>query len=272
MHNRNNAVKVAALQMVSSTDLTENLKQAESLIESAVQSGAKLLALPEYFCFMGARDRDKLAYLESDGEGPVQAFLSAQAKKYQIWLVGGTMPFESPDLTRVYNSALVYGPNGERVARYDKIHLFAYKKGDEAYDESVTICPGELTPQVFETPYGTVGLAVCYDLRFPELFRAMGHVNLIIIPSAFTYTTGQAHWEVLLRARAIENQCYVLAPAQGGKHDSGRRTWGHSMLIDPWGNIIDSVIEGSGYAAGDLDLNYLRSVRQSLPALQHRTM
>lgn len=269
---RTKIVKVAALQMVSSTDLDENLRQAQNLIENAVQSGAKLLALPEYFCFMGLRDRDKLAHLESDGEGPVQQFLSEQARKYQIWLIGGTLPLESPDLNRIYNSALVYGPQGERVARYDKIHLFSFKKDDESYDESRTIRPGECHPQVFDTPLGRVGLAVCYDLRFPELFRAMGDVNLLIIPSAFTYTTGQAHWEILLRARAIENQCYVLAPAQGGKHENGRRTWGHSMLIDPWGNIVDNVSEGSGYAAGEVELSYLRSVRQSLPALQHRMM
>ncbi|MCQ9616824.1 carbon-nitrogen hydrolase family protein [Paenalcaligenes niemegkensis] len=272
LRNRNSAFKIAALQMVSSTDLNANLLQAEKLIQSAVQSGAKLLALPEYFCFMGARDRDKLAHLETDGEGPVQRFLFEQATKYQIWLIGGTLPLESPDLNRIYNSSLVYGPEGQRLARYDKIHLFGFKKGDESYDESVTIRPGEAVPQVFDAPCGRVGLAVCYDLRFPELFRAMGEINLLIIPSAFTYTTGQAHWEVLLRARAIENQCYVLAPAQGGKHESGRRTWGHSMLISPWGDIIDKVPEGPGYAAGELDLNTISSVRQSLPALRHRTM
>ncbi|HLS43005.1 MAG TPA: carbon-nitrogen hydrolase family protein [Paenalcaligenes sp.] len=269
---RNKVFKVAAIQMVSSTDLNKNLLQAKNLIESAVQSGAKIIALPEYFCFMGARDRDKLAHLESSGEGPVQRFLAEQAKRFQIWLIGGTLPLESPDLNRIYNSSLVYGPDGQQVARYDKIHLFSFHKENESYDESVTIRPGELTPQVVETPYGRIGLAVCYDLRFPELFRAMGDVNLIVIPSAFTYTTGQAHWEVLLRARAIENQCYVLAPAQGGRHENGRRTWGHSMLIDPWGNVIDKVAEGSGYAAGEVELNYLDSVRQSLPALQHRML
>jgi nitrilase len=230
------------------------------------------VALPEYFCFMGNRDGDKLAVREKPGAGPIQAFLASQALRHGIWLVGGTLPLESPDADRIYNSCLVFDPQGRQCARYDKIHLFGFRKGDESYDESISIRPGENSPQAFDIPFGKVGLSVCYDLRFPELFRALGDVRLIVLPSAFTYTTGSAHWEIMLRTRAIENQCYVLAPAQGGKHENGRRTWGHSMLVDPWGDVLDVCEEGPGFAMGDMSSQRIESVRLSLPALTHRTM
>jgi nitrilase len=264
--------RVAAIQMVSSTSLEDNLEQAVRLIARAVANGAELVALPEYFCFLGNKDRDKLAIKEALDDGPVQEFLASQARRHGIWLVGGTLPLDSGDPARIYNTTLVYDSAGARIARYDKIHLFGYKKGDESYDESVSIRPGDNPPQTFEAPCGKVGLSICYDLRFPEFFRAMGPVNLMVLPAAFTYTTGSAHWEVLLRARAIENQCYVLASAQGGKHENGRRTWGHSVLIDPWGDVVDSIAEGPGIAIGDVNLQHLSDVRESLPALKHRTM
>ncbi|CAM5413566.1 carbon-nitrogen hydrolase family protein [Eoetvoesiella caeni] len=264
--------RVAAVQTVSSTSLEQNLKQAGSLIAEAAADGAELIALPEYFCLMGRHDRDKVTLREVVGDGPIQNFLSQQARRHGVWLVGGTLPLVSPDSDRIYNTSMVYDPEGNFVARYDKIHLFGFTKGDESYDESVSIRPGENSPQVFDTPCGRVGLSICYDLRFPELFRAFGEVSLIVLPAAFTYTTGSAHWEVLLRARAIENQCYVLAPAQGGKHENGRRTWGHSVLIDPWGNIVADLAEGPGFVAGNISQQRMAEVRQALPALMHRTM
>lgn len=264
--------RVAALQTVSSVSVGDNLLQARQLIERAADDGANLLALPEYFCLMGHNDTDKVSIREKLGSGPIQDFLAEQAQRYGVWLVGGTLPLESPDTDRIYNTTLVFSPAGEVVARYDKIHLFGFRKGDEAYDESVSICPGKNPPQSFETPAGKVGLSICYDLRFPELYRAFGNVSLIVVPAAFTYTTGSAHWETLLKARAIENQCYVLAAAQGGKHQNGRRTWGHSMLVDPWGDVIDCVAEGPGIAAGILDMQRVADVRSALPALQHRVL
>ncbi|MGP1615520.1 MAG: carbon-nitrogen hydrolase family protein [Pollutimonas bauzanensis] len=267
-----NNFRVAAIQTVSCARLDENLREAGLLIARAAQAGAELAVLPEYFCFMGHKDADKLAIREMPGSGPIQDFLSSQARQHGIWLVGGTLPLDNDDPGRIYNSSLVYDPSGTRIARYDKIHLFGFNKGQESYDESVSIRAGENPPQTFMAPCGRVGLSICYDLRFPEFFRALGQVNLIILPAAFTYTTGSAHWEVLLRARAIENQCYVLASAQGGKHENGRRTWGHSVLIDPWGDIVDSIAEGPGFAIGDIDLQRLSDVRASLPALKHRTM
>ncbi len=264
--------RVAAIQTVSFSSLEPNLEQAAGLIAEAAADGAGLIALPEYFCLMGRRDHDKVDLREAPGRGPIQDFLREQARRHAVWLVGGTLPIESPDSGRIYNTSLVYAPDGSQAARYDKIHLFGFKKGDESYDESVSIRPGENAPQVFDAPCGRTGLSICYDLRFPELFRAFGEVSLIILPAAFTYTTGSAHWEILLRARAIENQCYVLAPAQGGKHENGRRTWGHSVLIDPWGDIVSSLAEGPGFVAGNINQQRLADVRQALPALKHRTM
>ncbi|WP_085316989.1 carbon-nitrogen hydrolase family protein [Derxia lacustris] len=266
---------VAACQTVSGTRVEDNLAAAGRLVAQAAESGAKLVALPEYFCLMGAADDDKVGIREpfdaARPAGPIQQFLSDTAARHGIWLVGGTVPLATDDPARVLNTTLVYGPAGELVARYDKIHLFGFRKGEESYDESRTIVAGDV-PASFDAPFGRVGLSICYDLRFPELFRALGDLRLIVLPAAFTYTTGSAHWEVLLRARAIENQCYVLAAAQGGKHENGRRTWGHSMLIDPWGNVQAVHAEGEGIAAGAIDLKMLDSTRTNLPALKHRRM
>lgn len=263
--------QVAAVQMVSTPDVAENLAQAAELIARAAAGGARLVSLPEYFCLMGRTDRDKLAIREEDGAGPIQDFLSAQAVQHGIWLAGGTLPLACPEPGRVFNMQPVYAPDGRRVVRYDKIHLFSFQRGAESYDESLAIRPGAEV-RTFDTPAGPAGLSVCYDLRFPELYRAFGTVSLILAPAAFTYTTGQAHWEILLRARAIENQCYVLAAAQGGRHPNGRRTWGHSMLVDPWGDIVDVLPEGPGVVGGTIDPMRLHEVRQALPALRHRVL
>jgi len=272
-------LRVAAVQMVSSTKVDENLARAGALIAEAAAAGARLVALPEHFALLGRSDRDKLAIREADGDGPIQQFLGAQASANGVWLVGGTVPLFSANPGKVLNTSFVHGPDGTRYARYDKIHLFGFQLGDERFDEAATIVPGR-TPAVCDIEVGAgsaasrwrAGLSVCYDLRFPELYRALAPADLILAPSAFTYTTGSAHWEVLLRARAIENQCYVLAPAQGGRHENGRRTWGHSMLVDPWGEIVAVHDEGEGIAIGDVERSRLDSVRASIPALRHRVL
>ena len=262
---------VAAIQMISSPSVSDNLATARRLVSQAAQDGAQLVLLPEYWAIMGLNDSDKVKVAEPLGSGPIQDFMSGLARELKIWLIGGTLPLASDDAEKVINTTLVYNPQGEHVGRYDKIHLFGFTKGTESYNESKTIVPGQHVG-VFDAPFGKVGLSVCYDLRFPELFRAMGPVALIVVPAAFTYTTGMAHWEILLRARAIENQCYVLAAAQGGNHPNGRRTWGHSMLIDPWGAVKAVLPEGEGVVRGEIDLAYMDGVRESLPALKHRTM
>ena len=264
-------MRVAAVQTVSGGDVDANLAQAEPLIGEAAAAGARLVVLPEYFGIFGARTTDKVAVREPDGDGRQQAFLARLARAYGIWLVGGTVPIASGDPARVRSSCLVYGPDGRRVARYDKIHLFAFTRGEERYDEGKTIEPGSDVVTI-DLPCGRVGLSVCYDLRFPELYRGMGTLALILVPSAFTATTGAAHWHLLLRARAVENQCYVLAAAQGGEHPSGRRTYGHSMLIDPWGTVVAERDEGPGFIAGDVDPACLARVRAELPALAHRVL
>ena len=264
-------VRVAALQMVSTPRVEENLKTAAGLVAQAVAQGAQLVALPEYFPIMGLSDADKFAVREVDGQGAIQDFLAATARKHGIWLVGGSLPLVAAEAGKVLNSCLVFDPQGERVARYDKIHLFGFQKGAERYNESATIEAGS-QPVVFDAPFGRVGVSICYDIRFPELYRAQGAVDLQIIPAAFTETTGRAHWEILLRARAIENQCYVLAVAQGGKHENGRETHGNSMLIDPWGIILDRLPKGPGIVIGDVDHARIADIRASLPALKHRVM
>ncbi|NTZ08164.1 carbon-nitrogen hydrolase family protein [Burkholderia metallica] len=263
--------RVAALQMVSTPDVTRNLAEARRLIAEAAGEGAQLVLLPEYFCFMGHRDTDKLALAEPYRDGPIQQFLADAARRHGIWVIGGTLPLKAPEPDRVLNTTLVFDPSGNEVARYDKIHLFNFEKGDESFDEARTIRAGD-TVVAFDAPFGRVGLSVCYDLRFPELYRRMGDCALMVVPSAFTYTTGRAHWETLLRARAVENQCYVLAAAQGGKHENGRRTWGHSMLIDPWGEIVAVRDEGASVVLGTLDPQRIADVRQSLPAWRHRVL
>ena len=263
--------RVAALQMVSTPDRDRNLAEAATLIAEAAAGGASLVLLPEYFCFMGHKDTEKLAIREPHGDGPIQRFLAEAAKRHGVWVIGGTLPLKAPEETRVLNTTLVFGPSGREAARYDKIHLFNFEKGSESFDEARTIRPGD-TVVTFDAPFGRVGLSVCYDLRFPELYRRMGDCALIVVPSAFTCTTGRAHWETLLRARAVENQCYVLAAAQGGKHENGRRTWGHSMLIDPWGEIVAERAEGASVVIGTLDPQRIADVRQSLPAWRHRVL
>ena len=263
--------KVAAIQMVSAASVERNIETAAHWIARAAEQGARLVVLPEYFCLMGRKETDKLLVAESEGQGPIQRFLSAAAQQYNIYLSSGSIPLVSPDADRVFNSQLVYGPDGKQIARYDKIHLFSFTRGQESYDESRAILAGERVERL-DTPDISLGLSICYDLRFPELYRALGQVDLILVPSAFTYTTGKAHWELLLRSRAIENQCYVLAPAQGGQHENGRRTWGHSMLIDPWGDILEVLPEHEGIVSGTIEPSRLQEVRQSLPALMHRTL
>jgi nitrilase len=268
--------RVAACQMVSTTHVDQNLAAASALIDEAAAAGAQLVSLPEYFCLMGRRDTDKVAVRERDGRGPIQDFLAGKAREHSIWLVGGTLPLEAPEPSRVLNSVLVYGPDGQRVARYDKIHLFRFTKGEETYDEALTIAPGSQVTSFAFAPAGgprlTVGLSVCYDLRFPELYRALPRPDLILVPSAFTATTGKAHWELLVRARAVENLAYVLAPAQGGRHENGRATYGHSMLVDPWGAVVANRPEGAGVVFGDVDPQVIAACRASLPALEHRTL
>jgi len=262
---------VAAIQMISSPSVEENLATAQRLVAQAAAGGAKLVVLPEYWAIMGQQETDKLAHAEQAGSGPIQDGMAQMARQHGIWLIGGTLPLVSEQAGKVLNTSLVYDPQGEPAGRYDKIHLFGFTRGAESYNESRTIVAGSQVRSI-TLPFGRVGLSVCYDLRFPELYRAMGDCALIVLPAAFTHTTGQAHWEVLLRARAIENQCYVLASAQGGLHPNGRRTWGHSMLIDPWGEIKAVLPEGEGVVIGDIDTLFLAGVRESLPALAHRTM
>jgi len=265
------AVRIGAVQMASGPNVKGNLKEAERLIEIAVEQGAKLVALPENFSIMGMRDRDKVAVREEMGSGPVQEFLSSTARKLGIWLVGGSVPLVSSVPSKVRNSCLVYDQGGNLAARYDKIHLFGFAMGAESYAEVRTIEPGRNVVSV-DSPFGRLGLSVCYDLRFPELYRAMKGVDIILVPSAFTETTGKAHWETLVRARAIENLAYVLAPAQGGYHVNGRETHGDSMIVDPWGVILDRLPRGSGVVIAGVNLAYLRRLRENLPALSHRTM
>jgi nitrilase len=271
-------MKTAMIQMVSTGELTENLARAGVLLEQAAAAGAELAVLPEYFCLIGPRDSDKLAIQEPYGSGPIQAFLSETARRLGLWLVGGTIPLASEQADRVFNSSLAFSPQGECVARYDKIHLFRFDNGAESYDESRVLVRGE-TPVRFALPSRDghtwqIGLSVCYDLRFAEMYRwyAQSGVDLVLVPSAFTYTTGQAHWEVLLRARAIENLVYVGAAAQGGVHPSGRATWGQSMVIDPWGQILAQQAQGSGVVSADLGFALLEQRRTQLPALQHRVL
>ena len=264
-------VRVAAVQMASGPNVAANLAEAERLIDIAATAGAKLVALPEYFAIMGLKDTDKVNVAETPGKGPIQKFRAAQAKKHGIWLVGGSIPLTCDNAKKVRNSCLVYNDKGQLVARYDKIHLFGMSLGSEHYKEQTTIEPGD-TVVTIETPFGKIGLSICYDLRFPELYRAMGDVDIILVPAAFTATTGKAHFETLIRARAIENLAYVIAPAQGGYHVSGRETHGDSMIVDPWGNILDRLPRGSGVVVAAINHAYQNGLRNSLPAVKHRTL
>jgi len=264
-------MRVAAIQTIAGGDVAENLAQAELLVRAAAAEGAQLIVLPEYFGILGAHATDKLAVKERDGAGPQQDFLRRMAHEHRVTIIGGSVPIASDDPGRVRSACLVYGPDGARIARYDKIHLFRFTSGAEDYDETRTIQPGDAVV-AFDSSCGRVGLSICYDVRFPELYRALGDCALIVVPAAFTATTGAAHWELLLRTRAVENQCYVLAAAQGGLHPNGRRTWGHSMLVDPWGVIVASKDEGPGIVVGDVDPAGVADARSKLPALSHRVM
>ncbi|MBX3662515.1 MAG: carbon-nitrogen hydrolase family protein [Burkholderiales bacterium] len=264
-------IRIAAVQMASGPRVDANLKEAARLIEMAAELGARLVALPEYFGIMGIKDTDKVAVREEFGSGQIQDFLSATARALGIWIVGGSVPLVASSRDKVLNTSLVYDERGNCVARYDKIHLFGFEMGQEKYSEERTIEHGKKVV-AFDSPFGRIGLSICYDLRFPELYRAMGEVDLILVPSAFTETTGKAHWETLIRARAIENLAYVLAPAQGGYHVNGRETHGDSMIVDPWGVVLDRLPRGSGVVVAGMNRTHIQRLRQSLPALQHRTL
>ena len=273
-------MKVAAIQMVSGPHVADNLRDARALLAEAARAGAELAVLPEYFCVMGHRDTDKLALQEPLGSGPIQDWLAATARALGLWIVGGTLPLscEPRDEQRVRNASLAFSPQGERVACYDKIHLFKFDDGTRTYDEAAVLARGS-QPTLFDLPSRDghrwrIGMSVCYDLRFAELYRAYAAqgADLLLVPSAFTYVTGQAHWEVLLRARAIENLSGVIAAAQGGVHDNGRRTWGHSMVVDAWGQVLAQRAEGPGVVLADLDAAALAARRAQLPALGHRVL
>jgi nitrilase len=266
--------RVAAIQMVSAPEVKANLAVAGRLIEQAAAEGARLVALPEYFCILGRHETDKVKVREKDaaepgGGGPIQDFLADAALRNKVWLVGGTVPFTSTDPARVRSACCVFDALGNRVARYDKIHLFSFRQGAENYDETRTMQPGaDLV--TLESPFGRLGLSVCYDVRFPELYRSKVPIDMWFVPSAFTATTGSAHWETLLRARAIENLCYVVAPAQGGNHPNGRRTHGHTMIVGPWGEVLAEKAEGEAVVIADIDHSRISEVRASLPALDNR--
>ncbi len=268
-------LKIAALQMVSAASVEDNLAAARELLEQAADVGCELAVLPEYFCLMGHKDVDKLAVREKFGEGRIQDFLARTAQDLGLWIAGGTLPLATDSAAHVRNSHLVFSPAGDCVARYDKIHLFRFDNGRDRFDESRVI-EGGSQPQAFELEARDghrwrVGLSVCYDLRFPELYRRLA-ADVLLVPSAFTYVTGQAHWELLLRARAVENLAYVVAPAQGGVHENGRRTWGHSMVVDPWGAVLNQRPEGAGVVVATLDAARMAQLRQQLPALEHRVL
>ncbi|HVN45807.1 MAG TPA: carbon-nitrogen hydrolase family protein [Steroidobacteraceae bacterium] len=266
-------MKVAAIQMTSGPDVAANLEQAGALLAEVASRGARLAALPENFSFMGLKDADKRAVAEPDGHGPVQDFLAATARRLRLWILGGTVPLAALQDGRVAAASLVYDSDGTRVARYDKIHLFDVDLPGraESYRESAHVAPGARAALI-DTPCGRLGLSVCYDVRFPELYRHLSArgAQLLAVPSAFTSPTGRAHWETLLRARAIENLCYVVAPAQSGFHASGRETYGDSMIVDYWGRVLQRVPRGRGWALAEVDLAAQASVRESFPALTHR--
>ncbi len=262
--------RMAAIQMVSGPRVADNLAAAGQLIADAAGQGAQLVALPEYFPIIGADD-DRVRAREDFGAGPIQEWLAATARRHGVWIFAGTIPLTASVADRMRNSTLVFDPAGRCVERYDKVHLFGFTKGEESYDEAAFIEPGTELAAV-DTPFGRVALSICYDLRFPELYRALGSVDLILLPAAFTETTGRAHWEILLRARAIENQCYLLAVGQGGRHESGRVTHGNSMIVDPWGEILDRKMKGPGIVIADLDHARIAEIRESLPALAHRKL
>lgn len=265
--------KVAAIQMASGPNMSANLLEAEKLLARAAEEDARLVVLPENFAFMGGEEVDKLALAEDEGEGTIQTFLAQQAKKHDIFLVGGTISLKCDDPDKVRSACLLYNNEGEPLGRYDKMHLFDVRipESQEQYVESGAIQAGD-HPVCFATPFGRIALSVCYDLRFPEYFRSCldTGMDIIVVPSAFTAQTGRAHWEILLRARAIENLSFVIAAAQGGFHVGGRETWGHSMIIDPWGNVLNSLAKGPGVVTAEISQEYLENTRKAFPVLEHR--
>ena len=280
-------IRVAAVQMISSTDPDANIDTMKRLVRQAAEQGADWVLLPEYWPLMGRKDTDKLAFAEPLVNGRFdetryarfsetrcarfQTTLSETAAECGVVLFGGTIPLQSPDAGKVMNTMLVYDRDGTQIGLYHKMHLFGFSGLGERYAEADTISAGGDVPKLAADGV-PLAAGVCYDLRFPEFFRAQQPFDVLLLPAAFTYTTGKAHWELLLRARAVENQCYVIASAQGGEHESGRRTFGHSMIIDPWGEILDVLPEGEGIVIADLDGTRLQSVRTRLPALKHRLL
>ena len=268
-------MRIAALQMVSGQEVAANQQMAADLVAQAAGAGAELLVLPEYWCLLGQRDSDKLALAEDFGQGPLQDFLAQLARQHGVYLVGGTIPLKTASPDRAYNSSLVFDPQGVCIARYDKIHLFSFHKGREAYNEGKSLEAGSQAVafdlRARAGQLWRVGLSVCYDLRFPELYRQLA-ADIYLVPSAFTYTTGQAHWELLLRARAVENLAFVVAAAQGGQHSNGRQTWGQAMVVNPWGQVLAQQAQGAGVVLADADAQALQNWRLQLPALRHRKL
>lgn len=266
-------MKLAAIQMNSGPEVAPNLARAGLLLEQAAAEGAALAALPENFALMGLREADKLAVAEREGAGPIQDFLRATAQRLKLWIVGGTIPLQVANERRVWAASVMYDSRGAPVARYDKIHLFdvALPERAESYRESASIAPGGRAA-IVDTPVGKVGLSVCYDVRFPELYRdlAAAGAEILLVPAAFTAPTGRAHWETLLRARAIENLCYVAAPAQTGMHASGRETYGDTLIVDFWGRILARRARGPGVVVASIDRKAQAEVRAGFPALAHR--
>lgn len=264
-------VKVAIVQMVSGTEVAQNVRTMQRLVQKAAAEGAEWVVLPEYWPIMGQDDQDKVVVAEKFGDGPLQSVLRELATNLSIVLFGGTIPLQSTDHSKILNTMMVYGPSGELLSFYHKMHLFGFNSWQESYAEANTIMRGLDVPEL-KINHTAVAQGICYDLRFPEFFRAQLPFEIMVLPAAFTYTTGKAHWNTLLIARAIENQCYVLAAAQGGIHQNGRRTYGHSMIINPWGEILQCLPEGEGIITTTLDGSLLDSVRSRLPALNHRIL
>lgn len=264
-------VKVAIVQMVSGTEVAQNVRTMQRLVQKAAAEGAEWVVLPEYWPIMGQDDQDKVVVAEKFGDGPLQSVMRELATNLSIVLFGGTIPLQSTDHSKILNTMMVYGPSGELLSFYHKMHLFGFNSGQESYAEANTIMRGLDVPEL-KINHTAVAQGICYDLRFPEFFRAQLPFEIMVLPAAFTYTTGKAHWNTLLIARAIENQCYVLAAAQGGIHQNGRRTYGHSMIINPWGEILQCLPEGEGIITTTLDGSLLDSVRSRLPALNHRIL
>lgn len=263
--------KIAAIQMASAPEVRANLETAGRLIAEAATAGAKLIGLPENFYLVGRKEEDKVKAAEDEGDGPIQDFLAETAREHAVWLVGGTAPIRSADPARIRSACLVYDDSGRRVARYDKMHLFQFDATGEHYDEGRAIQPGTEALAV-DSPFGRIALSVCYDVRFPELYRTLGTFEIAFVPSAFTVPTGSAHWHLLLRARAVENLAYVVAPAQGGTHASGRRTYGHTLIVDPWGTVLAERAEGEGVVFAEIDSARTIEMRRSLPALDNRKL